>query len=133
MKKVLLIAAVAVLGLGVSNAQEEGIKLGVTAGLPMGDFSDWYSFGAGLDVSYFWEVGDGFLLGATTGYNHYFGKEVDFGFGFTAEAEDFQFIPLAATARYYISDGFFAGADLGYALALGDGASGGFYYRPKVG
>jgi len=133
MKKTLLIAVLAVFGLGVSNAQEAGIKIGVTAALPVGELDEWYTFGVGLDVSYLWEVGDGFLLGATTGYNHYFKEELDFGFGTVTEAVDFQFIPLAASARYYISDGFFAGTDLGYALGIGDGAGSGFYYRPKVG
>jgi len=136
MKKVLLIAALAVFGLGVSNAQEEGLKLGVTAGLPIGDAGDVSTFGIGLDVSYLWEVGDGFLVGATTGYQHFFGdsgEESFMGISYKFEYDDFQFIPLAASARYYFSDEFFAGADLGYAIGLNDGNDGGFYYRPKVG
>ena len=133
MKKVLLIAAFAVFGLGISNAQEEGIKLGVSGLLPMGDAGDLSSFGVALDVSYLWEVGDGFLAGATTGFQHNFGKEIDGPFGGSFDFPDQQFIPIAASARYYFSDGFFGGADLGYALGVGDGFDGGFYYRPKVG
>jgi len=132
MKKVLLIAAVAVFGLGVSNAQEAGFKLGVTGALPMGDLGDMASFGVGLDAAYLWEISDEFHVGAATGYYHFFGKEVEF-FGMTFDAPDFQFIPLAASARYYVSDDFFVGADLGYGMGIGDTSGGDFYYRPKVG
>jgi hypothetical protein len=131
MKKVLLIAALAVFGLSVAQAQE-GFKVGATAALPVGDADDFTTFGFGLDASYLWEVGSGFLVGATAGYHHFFGDDIE-EFGFTFEVDDFQFIPLAASARYYFTDDFFAGADLGYALGINDGNDGGFYYRPKIG
>ena len=137
MKKLFLFAALAVFGFSNVNAQEEGFKLGVTLALPMGDAGDGWSFGATLDATYLFDVADSFQLGATTGYQHFFGKteEIDMGVFGTVEVEfdDAQFIPLAASARFYASEDFFFGADLGYALGLNEGNDGGFYYRPKVG
>tara|TARA_R110000850_G_scaffold277086_1_gene422274 strand:- start:1320 stop:1871 length:552 start_codon:yes stop_codon:yes gene_type:complete len=136
MKKVLLIAAFAVFGFTQTQAQEEGFKVGVNAALPLGDYSEGYSFGAALDLGYLFDVADSFQVGAVTGYQHFFGKtETEEFFGTTVEFEndDAQFIPIAASARFFASEQFFFGADLGYALGLNDGNDGGFYYRPKVG
>jgi len=129
MKKIFLIIAVAMFGITSANAQN--FSAGVTAGLPIGDFGDWYSFNIGLDVSTLWEVSDDFDAGISTGYNHSFGDEIEIG-NLTAEVEDFQYIPLAGAARFNASEEFQIGADLGYAIALGD-SDGGFYYRPMVG
>jgi len=132
MKKVLLIVAVALFGLGVSNAQEEGFKVGLTGAYPIGTAGDITSFGAGLDVAYLWEAGDSFMAGATTGYYHFIGKDIDYGFGVTQKI-NFQFIPVAAVARYSVSESVYVGADVGYGLGIGDTSGGDFYYRPKVG
>ncbi|MBB4805631.1 outer membrane scaffolding protein for murein synthesis (MipA/OmpV family) [Chryseobacterium defluvii] len=140
MKKLLLIGALALLGANV-NAQESHFKLGAHAGLPIGDAGDAYSFNAGLDVAYTWEIADNFELGATTGYSHYFGKEystpaITMG-PITIPAQSYKFnvgaIPVAATAQYSFDGGFNLGADLGYAFLTGDADGGGFYYQPKVG
>ena len=137
MKK-LILSAMAVCAFGLASAQEGGFKVGVHAGMPMGDAGDMYSFNFGADVAYLWEVADGFKAGVTTGYSYFSGKEYD-------EAGDLgdwgdkvkvngAFIPVAATGQYSFSDNFFGGADLGYALYAGDGdGDGGFYYQPKVG
>ncbi|MFN3909135.1 MAG: hypothetical protein ACK4JX_08900 [Flavobacterium sp.] len=130
MKK-LLFAAFAVLAFGAVNAQ--GFKGGVHVGLPIGDAGDLYSFAAGVDLSYTWEVADNFTAGVTTGYSMFFGKSVDFGFG-SFDVESAGFIPLAGTASYKVSDNIFLGADLGYALGVAPtGNDGGFLYYPKVG
>lgn len=133
MKKLILLAAVAVFGL--SNAQ---FKLGAHVGLPVGDAKDaGLDFNAGIDVAYLWPVADGFKLGVTTGYSHYFGKKETYSFmGYTYEVDPSGgIVPLAATAQYaFPSSKFFLGADLGYAFFTGEGSDGGaFYYQPKVG
>ena len=128
MKKLFLFAAVAVFGFTM-NAQE--FKAGVNVGLPIGDAGDLTTFNVTLDLAYLWEMSEEFDLGVATGYSHSFGDEVDFGFG-TVEVDDFQFIPVAAAARYAVSDKFKVGADLGYAVGLNDGNDGGFYYAPRV-
>ena len=137
MKKLMLLAAVAVFGLSSVNAQE--LRAGLTGGLPIGDAGDGYTFNFGIDATYLWEVSDSFQAGAATGYNHSFGDTMSetitvLGFTTTVEVEfeDFQYIPLAAAGRFNASEQFVLGADLGYAIAIGEG-DGGFYYRPMVG
>tara|TARA_B100000809_G_C14725472_1_gene382972 strand:+ start:56 stop:553 length:498 start_codon:yes stop_codon:yes gene_type:complete len=130
MKKLMLLAAVAVFGLLSVNAQN--FNAGVSAGLPMGDAGDFTTFGVSLDVNYLWEVSEEFDAGIASGYQHYFGDSVTIS-GTSFDYEDFGFLPIAAAARYAVSEDFTVGADLGYALGLSpDGNDGGFYYAPKV-
>ena len=123
MKKLMLLTVVAVFGLTSGFAQN--LSAGVTVGLPVGDAGDAYTFNIGVDVDAMWEVSEEFDAGVATGYNH---SVLDSDF----VGDDFQYIPLAGAARYNASDDFELGADLGYAIAVGDG-DGGFYYRPMVG
>ncbi len=132
MKKIFLTMA-AVFAFSFANAQDDGgFKAGIHAGIPMGDAGDLYSFNAGLDVAYMWNVADKFQAGVTTGYSYYAGKAFDTGFG--EVKVNGAFIPVAATGQYSFSDSLFGGLDLGYALYSGDGdGDGGLYYQPKVG
>jgi hypothetical protein len=133
MKKLMLLAAIAVFGLTSVNAQN--FNAGVTAGIPIGDFSDAYTFNVGLDVNYLWEVSDDFEAGVASGFNQSFGDDQEItllGQTTTLSVDDFQYIPIAAAGRFNASDDFQVGADLGYAVAVGEG-DGGFYYRPMVG
>lgn len=136
MKKLLLVAVIAAFGFTSVNAQDDGIKLGINLGLPVGDVGDVSSFGVSLDVAYLFSVADSFQVGATTGYSHYFGKtetvSVPFFGNIEFDYDDIQFIPLAASARFDL-DRLFFGADLGYAIGISDDFDGGFYYRPKIG
>lgn len=128
MKKLLMLGAIALMGT-FAQAQEGHFKLGAHLGLPTGDYSDFYSFNAGVDAAYVWTLNDKFDLGLTTGYSHYFGKDIG---GFAVE--DFGIVPIAATGQYNFDGGFNIGADLGYAFYVADGADGGgFYYQPKIG
>lgn len=122
MKKLFLVAAVAVFGLTNVNAQD--FKLGVHAALPVGDAGDISSFGVIIDAAYLFEVSDEFRVGPSIGYNHSFGKD-----GF----KDFSWLPIAAAARYSVSEEFTLGVDLGYAVGISpSGVDGGFSYAPKV-
>lgn len=132
MRKTLLIAMFVVFGMGISNTNAQEMKLGATVGLPVGDMDDWLSFGFGIDFAVLWEVGDDFYVGGATGYHHFIGEEWTL-FGITYPAVDFQYIPLAATARYFVADNLYLGADLGYGIGVGDTSGGDFYYRPKAG
>ena len=134
MKKLMLVAAIAVFGLSNVNAQE-GFTVGAHVGLPIGDIGDFSNFNYGIDAAYLWNVGEGFDVGVASGYTNFSAGDdqtIDTGFGtITVESESFGFIPIAGAARYSFSDSWFAGADLGYALATeGDG---GIYYQPKFG
>ena len=136
MKK-LLLTAVAVFAFGFANAQDTQFKIGANVGLPLGDFKDSYSLAAGLDVAYLWEVSDAFKVGATTGFGTFSGKTTDYsvgGYSFSVKVPSFNYIPVAATADFAVSDNLFLGADLGYAInASSDGGEGGFLYQPKFG
>lgn len=131
MKKLLLTAAIAVFAIIGTQAQE-GFKLGAHVGLPIGDLDEATSLNLGLDVAYHWNITEGFDLGVTTGYTTFTGKDYDIPGG-TIEGDNISFIPIAASARYSFNEMWFAGLDLGYAVATEDGADGGIYYLPKVG
>jgi hypothetical protein len=129
MKKVLLLAFIAVTGF-TANAQ---FTAGVSGGLPVGDAGDAATFAIAVDLGYLFEVSDSFSAGATVGVQHNFGDSIDVaGFG-TVDLEDVTFLPLGAAARFSVSDAFSLGADLGYAVGLApDGNDGGFYYAPRA-
>ena len=140
MKKLFLTGALALFGLMNAQKTEPGFRLGVNAGLPVGDFGKAYSFTAGADVAYLYPLAENFRLGVATGYSHYFGKKTKTDLILVTlknEVPDVGVIPVAATAEFIFGDSnVFLGADLGYAFftKTENGAdSGSFYYQPKLG
>jgi hypothetical protein len=123
MKKLFLLTIFTIFGFTVANSQINW-KIGVNAGIPVGDVQDFSSFNIGGDATYFFGVLDLVSAGPMVGYSRFIGKN-DF--------DDVSFIPLAASGRFSLPNAFFIGADLGYAIGIDDGNDGGFYYRPKVG
>ena len=114
MKKAVLIVVFALVGLGAQA--QEGFKAGVNLGLPVGDAGDVSNFSVALDAMYHWEVSETFFAGVATGFSNAFGKTETFsegGFEIEIEAEDIQFLPIAASGRFNASDSFRIGADLG--------------------
>ncbi len=133
MKKLILSAALAAFGLVAGNAQDSGFEAGAYVGIPVADVGDGTSFNIGVTAAYYFNVAEGFKVGGLLGYDHFIGKEYDMG-NVTVDGEDAGFIPIAASAKYNFTESFFAGADLGYAIGITDGAGdGGFLYRPRVG
>lgn len=126
MKKLLLIAVLTVFSFDAAHSQAgmTGIRLGVNAGIPMGDVDDAASFRAGADLAYMFSLMDIVQVGPMVGYSHYFGKD---------EVDDFQYLPIAASGRLGLPSSFLAGFDLGYAVGLSDGLDGGLYWRPSLG
>ena len=102
------------------------LKAGITAGVPVGDVSDFSSFNLGVDLRGQYLFNPNFAIGAASGYNHYFGKD-----GF----DDFGVIPLAGFARYYFTpNGLFIGSDVGYGFLTNvNNNSGGLYVNPQIG
>ncbi|TDP61094.1 hypothetical protein [Flavobacterium dankookense] len=131
MKKIILVVA---LFIGTAtfaqdveiNSKNSWLKLGLNAGLPVGDAADASSFAVGLDLRGQYLVTEHFGIGVTSGYNHFFGKD---------GLDDFGLVPLAAFGRYYFqTEGVFLGADLGYGFLTNiDNNSGGLYVNPQVG
>ena len=87
----------------------------------------------GADAYYYFSGPDSFLnLGATVGFRNFFGDEFEIQ-GQTFQVDDIQFLPLALAGRFTLLSTLYAGADVGYALALTEDINGGFYVRPVAG
>ena len=121
MKKVVL-AAFAVLAFVSVNAQD--FRAGVSAGLPVGDASDFTSVALSADLGYLVPVSDVVELGPTVGYTGYIKEH--------SNGNSISFLPVAASGRFNLTESFTLGADLGYGIGLNDGNDGGFYYAPKA-
>jgi len=131
MRKLFLLTAIALLGFTTMNAQV--FKLGASAGLPTGVLGDATSFGLNLDAAYLWEVADNVTVGPKAGLIYLFGKKQTFG-GFEVAAQDFVFLPIAATGRIMLGEEFLLGTDLGYGIGISpSGVGSGIYYRPMAG
>ncbi len=129
MKKLILLLALTFVG---SSVFGQGFRVGVEAGIPVGDASDITTFHLGADLAYLFPTSDLFSVGGLIGFSHYFGDDFDTPLG-NISVDDFSFLPIAATARFGFSDFLFVGGDLGYAIGISSDNDGGFYYRPKVG
>lgn len=130
MKKILL-SAIALLSMSVAHSQEGNFTLGINGGIPVGDVEEFATFNLGGEVAYRFDISEQFEAGALAGYSHFFGDSGEDEFG-SWEVEDFQFLPLAASARFNTNN-FFAGADVGYAVGVNEDNEGGFYYKPHLG
>ena len=140
MKKLFLTGALALFGLMSAQKTESGIRLGVNAGVPVGDFGKFTTFTAGVDLAYLYPLAENFRLGVATGYSHYFGKKTKTDLILVTlknEVPDVGIIPVAATAEFTFGDSnVFLGADLGYAFFTKKdlkNENGSFYYQPKLG
>jgi len=140
MKKLFLTGALALFGLMSAQKTESGIRLGVNAGIPVGDFGKFTTFTAGVDLAYLYPLAENFRLGVATGYSHYFGKKTKTDLILVTlknEVPDVGIIPIAATAEFTLGDSnVFLGADLGYAFFTKKdfkNENGSFYYQPKLG
>jgi hypothetical protein len=126
MKKLLLIAVLALFSSGAAYSQADmtGFRVGVNAGIPLGDVEDASSFRIGADLAYMISLMDIVQVGPMVGYSHYFGED---------GIDDFQYLPIAASGRLGLPSSLVGGFDLGYAVGLGDGNDGGLYWRPSLG
>jgi len=133
MKKLFLVALL--FGFSPMFAQDDNVdltpdnswlKVGLTAGIPVGDASDVSDFTVGADIRGQYLFNPNVAIGFASGYTHYFAND---------DSEDFGVIPAAAFFRYYFTpDGLFFGADVGYGfLANIDNNDGGLYLNPQVG
>jgi hypothetical protein len=119
------------------------LSVGITPTLPLGDFGKGYSFGIGGQVQGEYMFSENLTGVATTGYTHFFGKTVTstmVGNGtFPTTVSSYKnpsvgHIPILVGARFYPSEQFFAGAQIGYGILTASGANrSGFEYRPQAG
>lgn len=131
MKKLLFSAALAVCTMMGVNAQSTNFEAGAYAAIPMGDAGDFTSFNLGITAAYYWDVVANLKIGAMVGYDLFLAKEYDYGW-VKVKGDDIGFVPIAASAKYDFG-GFFAGLNLGYAVATTKDMDGGFLYQPRFG
>lgn len=132
MKKIILLVALLIAGTTFAqdikniNSRNSWFKIGLNAGLPLGDIEDAASFSLGLDLKGQYLVTPNFGIGLASGYNHFFGKN---------NVDDFGIIPAAGFARYYFKPkGLFLGVDFGYGFLVNvDNNNGGLYLNPQIG
>ncbi|MEX0997415.1 MAG: hypothetical protein WDZ45_10235 [Flavobacteriaceae bacterium] len=135
MKKFSVLILILCFGVSFAQAQQkQGVKLEGSLGIPTGDLSGGLVFGLGADLSYLFDVADSFQAGISSGYHNFFAKtDRTSPLALSGKGQDFQFVPVAVSARYYATEDFFVGTDLGYSFVLIDEVDGGFHYKPKVG
>jgi hypothetical protein len=136
MKKIMIFAAALMISL-TTFAQDKKIKVGAFGAIPMGDTKDVSKTGFGIDATYLFEVSDKFDLGFSTGFSFFGGKKVNVlnadNSTSTFKYSDAKYIPITGAVRFNATDKLYVGADLGYAIGIGDDVKGGFHYKPRIG
>ena len=110
------------------SSEEFHFAAGLNIGLPVGDAHDLSSFVLGGKLQGEYNFTQNVSGVATTGYDHYFGK--DLGGGVKV---NYGVIPIIVGPRFYPSENFFVGAQLGLGVLTGDASGSGFAYAPQVG
>ncbi|HEY0056846.1 MAG TPA: outer membrane beta-barrel protein [Pedobacter sp.] len=140
MKKILLVAALAVVAFSAS-AQTEGkgrtrFSVGLEAGLPIGDAGDFYSFGIGGAAKAEIPVASKAFATVSAGYTSlsYSDETKTFikaFFGSDEKAEGF--VPLKAGLKYFFGKNFYGAGELGAAIGTAKGAETAFAWAPGIG
>ena len=123
-------ASLLCLSLSLLSAQE-GLKIGIQGGLPLGDFDRQVSLVLAADLGYMWALGEVVDLGPAVGFINGFTDNFNEDLG--ADLPNVQFLPLAASIRVWPSNNFSFGIDGGYAVGINSGNNGGLYGRPIIG
>ncbi|WP_298481031.1 hypothetical protein [uncultured Maribacter sp.] len=117
------------------NVDRTNFRAGINGGAILGDFSEAYSFGLGVDMYHHWGVSKALDIGVTAGFFNAFSEEISDGSETEAGFENRQYVPLGASLRIYPGKnvGFKFGSDVGYALGIDKENEGALYYRPSLG
>ncbi|MCK0162006.1 hypothetical protein [Allomuricauda sp. F6463D] len=139
-KKTYVLVVIALVTISFSSMAQRvdrtSFKAGVHAGVPFGDISDYSNFEIGLDLGYHWALSELVDAGVATGFMNAFvnNDTVDIGpFVVEGDFPNIQYVPMAAAFRLYPTYDFKLGADVGYAVGVNEGNTGGFYFRPIIG
>ncbi|TXG38665.1 hypothetical protein [Seonamhaeicola maritimus] len=105
------------------NAQE-GFRAEVNIGPAIGDSKEYFSYALQGNFYYLWKLSESFDLGINTGVLLFLGEgnNADGSNGLFSSIPDV-FIPISVASRINLSESFYAGLDIGYALsanAFGD-------------
>ncbi|MDW5288249.1 hypothetical protein [Formosa sp. PL04] len=142
MKK-LLIVCVAIFGITLSASAQEGFRVGIHGGVPLGDANDVSNFNYGADLSYLFQVRENLAIGAAGSYTTFSGDDIEIDNLPNIGIDDFSFATVAGSARGEYNN-LFLTADLGYAFGVDTGDlepafnldndyNGGVYYQGKFG
>jgi hypothetical protein len=104
-----------VLLLSVAMNAQLAIKIGLTGNAAIGDMSDYYGGGPGVDANIKYIIAHKFGLGISTGFQHFFANEWDDEYN-DYDDEDFNIIPIHLSFAYYLGTRKFKpyfGAELG--------------------
>lgn len=130
MKRTILTLVLASMAIGLFA--QEGFKMGLQAGLPIGEFNDQLGVVIGADAGYMWAPNKlldlGIKVGIIHGFAEKFHKDV-----VTEEPTSIQFAPVAASVRIWPVRSMSFGIDVGQAFGLNKDNDGGLYYRPQIG
>jgi len=129
MKKFFIVLIISFFSTGIYA--QEGFKLGIQAGLPFNDYNEAVSVVLGADFSYMYPLGEVVDVGPAIGYIHGFAETFQTTI-IREEQKAVQFMPLSAGVRFWTSNYFSFGGNVGYAVGINDGNEGGLYYRPTL-
>lgn len=142
MKKSIQILVLAMCVGVVVHSQE--IKIALSGGFPIGDFSDFNSFVLSADGAYVFDVADQLAIGPSLSLVHFFGKQFnseEFGSvpddgpllsNRTIGLDDTTFIPIGATTRFSASKSLVLALDVGYGIGIAPARrEGGLYYKAQ--
>lgn len=131
--KRILFSAIAFMAFAHINAQDRHFKVGAHVGLPVGKSYDLFDMNLGIDAAYLWNINDKFSAGVTSGYTMYTSKTYVGQAGRMHRSTNQDFVPIAGTAQYSLSENWFLGADLGFAINVYGDLDRGILYQPKFG
>jgi hypothetical protein len=133
MKKAFLLFAAGLFFVGVSQAQYERpigseFSVGITGALPVGDFSDYSSFGLGIDAKYAYNFDEVIAATVSAGYNNFFVKGDLKDLGYKNQG----FVPLKAGVRFSMG-GLYAEPQIGAAIGTSKGSETVLDYAGQLG
>jgi hypothetical protein len=137
MKKLLFILALTAAsfaGFAQDEAPAKAFKfsIGVEAGLPVGDWSDYTSFAIGGSVQGDYFVAEDLALTLNAGYLSLSPKSQTIG-GVEFKGESTGLIPVLAGIRYFFAPKVYGSAQLGASFSTESGAGTIFTYAPGIG
>lgn len=115
------------LSMNAQNTETKPFKIGVglMAGLPMGDYSDFANLAYGIDLQGEYTIKPAFALTLSGGYLNFISKG-----GGDLEVGS---IPILAGAKYYFSDKFYGCAQVGLTFFTVSGGGSSFTFAPGIG
>jgi hypothetical protein len=111
-----------------SSSGDFHFAAGLDLGLPVGDAHNISSFVLGGRLQGEYNFNENVTGVGSISYDHYFGKDLGGGVKLNYGA-----VPIMVGPRFYPSENFFVGAQVGVGFFTGDASGSGFAYAPQVG